>query len=371
MLDIDIYLIMSIMMELVYDKNTNTYMRTVGTERKNVENTLKQLYNVSKALVFSSGMNAISVTLDVICEQMTDGTIFLYADELYCDTESKVIPELAKKYKTIQFVKFNLKNDELKNILENDNDSKIECIYCESCSNPSGHMIDFDLIKQYKKKSIKNYFVVDNTWLTPVIFNPFRYNADIVIDSCTKYLSMGKAMAGASMFKNKNDYIFKRVDDMIRFLGIHVSPYNCKIIHDGLCNLKYTMEKIYNRTQPILNFLQNNEFVDQIMYPELNDTNYKKYIKKFGPGVIFFHLKVDPEFQNIDNHKWKNVLKDFVEKNNIVSATSYGKSYDLIDQWPKRDSVGLFLRFSVGYEEDTEIINKLNSLFVDLQNIKK
>jgi cystathionine beta-lyase/cystathionine gamma-synthase len=43
--------------------------------------------------------------------------------------------------------------------------------------------------------------IVDNTWLTGVIFNPLKHHADVSLASLTKYYGAGTAIAGAIVFK--------------------------------------------------------------------------------------------------------------------------------------------------------------------------
>lgn len=69
-------------------------------------------------------------------------------------------------------------------------------IYAETMSNPLLHIADIpELSKICKRKSLK--LVVDNTF-TPLIVTPAKFGADVVVYSCTKYISgASDLMAGA------------------------------------------------------------------------------------------------------------------------------------------------------------------------------
>ena len=68
------------------------------------------------------------------------------------------------------------------------------------------------------------YVVVDNTWLTGVIFNPLQHHADVVVASLTKYYGAGSAIAGTIIFKDFK--YFNEAEDFLGFTGIHLSPHD-------------------------------------------------------------------------------------------------------------------------------------------------
>ena len=43
--------------------------------------------------------------------------------------------------------------------------------------------------------------MVDNTWLTSSVFNPFDFDIDIVVTSLSKYYSAGSCIGGAIIYK--------------------------------------------------------------------------------------------------------------------------------------------------------------------------
>jgi hypothetical protein len=47
----------------------------------------------------------------------------------------------------------------------------------------------------------------------------------------------------------------------------------------------------------------------------------------------------------------------------VLYQTSYGKTYDLIDMWPKLDGDGIWLRLSIGSTGTTDLIPNLEKLF--------
>jgi cystathionine beta-lyase/cystathionine gamma-synthase len=74
----------------------------------------------------------------------------------------------------------------------------VKCFFFESCTNPSGQMIDFEILDKLKQICPKSSIVIDNTWLSSEFFNPFlcSNSVDYVVNSLTKYYSGGKCIAG-------------------------------------------------------------------------------------------------------------------------------------------------------------------------------
>ena len=54
-------------------------------------------------------------------------------------------------------------------------------IFIESASNPNGDIFDYSIIPKLRKICKTLTIIVDNTWLTHVIYNPLNNNADIVV----------------------------------------------------------------------------------------------------------------------------------------------------------------------------------------------
>eukprot|EP00494_Astrolonche_serrata_P026810 UN27073 len=113
----------------------------------------------------------------------------IMGDEMYCDT-SRLLKYLRDKYQKFDLYDVNVTDS--KSILDLFNgkcNKGFNVFFIEACTNPTGQIFDYSLKEQMKKLSEKLIFVVDNTWLTSAIFNPFEHGADIVLSSCSKYLS--------------------------------------------------------------------------------------------------------------------------------------------------------------------------------------
>ncbi len=76
------------------------------------------------------------------------------------------------------------------------------------------------------------YFAVDNTFCTPVLQQPIKFGADLIIYSSTKYIDgQGRALGGAVVGKDK---LVEEINGVIRTLGNSLSPFNAWIFLKGL-----------------------------------------------------------------------------------------------------------------------------------------
>jgi cystathionine beta-lyase/cystathionine gamma-synthase len=346
--------------DLVIDGKTKYYMRTCGTLRDIVANKIKDIYDCQYTEMVCSGMNSIYITIETAMEHVTDkNAIYLCSNELYCDTP-KVFDHLIQKHPNIQMMLFNPNDSEnlRKIIIEHKND--IKCFFTEACSNPKSYMIDWSILNLLSSSCV---IIVDNTWLTGKIFNPFNYGAHIVVESCTKYLSNGMCIGGAISFKRIDDPISHAICKKIDYMGIHISPIHCQYISNGIDKLDDTLQKISLRTEELYNHLLTIPNIDHIMSSlNTNHPNYviiKKYIVKYNVGVIYFHIRT-VKFRT--DKDWKKHIFECVKMNNITLETSFGKRYDLIDMWPKKDHDGIWLRLSIGSEERYPIKERLTNL---------
>ena len=101
----------------------------------------------------------------------------VYGNELYCDTP-RTIKYMSSVYNQGKLFSIDVTNDQEILTLFNDKlDKKIPTIlFIESCSNPSGNIFNFELIGTLKKTNKNIIIIVDNTWLSGAIFNPFHFS---------------------------------------------------------------------------------------------------------------------------------------------------------------------------------------------------
>lgn len=339
-----------------------------------LEEQLSNLHKGELALVFGSGMGAIS-TLFLSLTQKNQK--ILSHRTLYGCTYSLLKNWLPRFGVETEFLDLNDAN-----FSEKLSDKSVRFIYFESISNPLLEMIDFERIVELVKKENthrteenKILVAVDNTFATPWALRPLESGIDFVVESLTKNISgFGTDMGGAIITSRKYETALKvaRKD----FGGIMTSHSAWHILVYGISTQALRFEKQQENAMTIAQFLEGHDKVESVTYPGLENYKYRmlseKYLKtpegKFAPGtMIVFRLKgSEAQTANFINDLAKNSYS-------ITLAVSLGLTKTLIelpgfmthaalsDQDKKKcDIDAKVVRLSVGLENVQDLINDLD-----------
>jgi cystathionine beta-lyase/cystathionine gamma-synthase len=256
---------------LVFTPNGTSYYynRSSSGPVDVLRNKLMVRYGVMDCVITPSGMCAISTLLHTLCSNSAYKKITLvYSSELYQDS-----PRLFEHIKdiygdVIELNPFDIdkQQSELPEIFCTFTSNDVVILFVESCSNPNSHTFDFDLIPQLRQTKALVHVIVDNTWLSSAIFNPFRFGVDFVVTSLTKYYSAGTAIGGAIMGSGK---WMGAVFDWVRFNGLHVSPHNAQIISDQMETIDSRIQTSSNLTLKVLDQIKTNPKIIDLMHPSL------------------------------------------------------------------------------------------------------
>lgn len=334
------------------------YCRTVSNESIELVKKIKRGYtckgHVVHPLIVPSGTTATSVSLNVYAKKFklannNTSPNIIYGNELYCDT-----------VRTIKYLNM-FEACPMYVIDVNDTDAIMELfvklkdqdniLMLESCSNPSGFIFDWKIIPKLRKISKKLIVIVDNTWLTHIIFNPFLCHADIVVLSLTKYYGAGNHIGGAIISNSSN--IYGSMNHYVKVFGLHVSPFACKIIGDAMTSIENRIIHTSLITKQVVEFMKNNKF--EFDHPcEHSRDKVEKYFNKnsnsniFYPGVIRFSLPLSCE-------NAANLIKSL----DIKFETSYGSAHSRISNYLTKitDNV-THLRLSIGSADNYQRLHK-------------
>lgn len=201
-----------------------------------------------------------------------------------------------------------------------------KCVFAETIANPALVVLDIEKFANIAH-SHEVPLIVDNTFATPINCNPFKWGADIVTHSTTKYMdghamSVGGAIVDSGNFDwtkypdkypglcspddsyhgitytekfGKQAYITKATSQLMRDLGSIQSPQNAFLLNVGLETLPLRVERHCYNAQKVAEFLEKHEKVAWVNYPGLKSNKYYDLAQKIMPngtcGVISFGLK--------------------------------------------------------------------------------
>lgn len=355
-------------MSQTIDSETKAYIRTSSTIREEVGVAISTLYNQSskvkkQTMLVSSGTQAIYMVLKTLATlNDKEPCCILASDEVYSCTRGKVFRSLAKDFSHLTIQYFDVSKKGALEASVTKSESKRIIVYVESCTNPNGKIPDFAALRDLHKQHPNIVIVVDNTWLSPAVFDPFAWGAWIVIESCSKYLSNCKTIMGCVTFAEPlcSDVFIREFGNTLRVLGIHVPDRTCQVLAEGTETLESRIAASYLRVLQLLPILA--EHCDIVRHPSINSLAKSLFAKDLGPSVIAFHIPWT-KMKTLNNKQWKRQLEELLEKHSILYITSFGHSVDSIDCYPHSDKAGLWLRLAVGYTPNDEFIAKTLAMF--------
>ncbi|VVA44016.1 Cystathionine beta-lyase [Candidatus Roizmanbacteria bacterium] len=336
------------------NKGGYDYSRTVNPTRIILEQTLAQLDGNFFGLAYSSG----SAVLANIVALLKKEEEILFSSDAYGGTYRFIVNVAGS-----QGVKFKIVDltDYVKTevILKNNN---IKVIWIETPTNPLLKVVDISRLSVLAKK-YRSLLVVDNTFASPVIQQPSRFGADIVVYSTTKYINGHSDVIGGAL-TTSNAELYSRLKFLQNGIGAILSPFDSWLTLRGLRTLELRMKRHIDNAEKIAEFLNKHKKIKKVYYPGLFTGDQKKIVKKqmIRPGgMLSIELK-----EKYDVKKFLNSLKYF------PLAESLGGVESLIDHpasmthasIPKeeREKIGLsdgLLRISVGIENIEDLIEDL------------
>lgn len=329
-----------------------------------VENKIAKICKGEKARLFSSGMGAIS---SVIMHCLNNGDHIIIAKNIYSTTSNFI-----KNYLTLKFnITYSIIEDNNIESIKKLINKKTKAIYLESPTSKLLTMYDIsEIVKVAQKEDIKT--IIDNTWATPVFFNPLELGVDFEIHSCSKYIG-GHSDIVAGVIIGKEKEINEISHEEFSLLGAKIAPFEAWLIMRSLRTLPLRMRQHYESSLEIANFLQNHKCVQEVFYPALKSSEYYELWKNQmsgATGVFAFNLKtnnIDEIILFINKLKIFKIGISWGGHESLVYATSLS-NLELAKSNMKTEFPLGMIRLSIGLEDKDDLIEDLKNA---LEHIKE
>lgn len=260
------------------------YTRMQNPTIEAMEDAVADLEGGYKALGCASGMAAIHTVFTAL---LNAGEHVICSKSVYGPTNTLLSTVMNKFQINATFVH----TSDLKAVEEALLPST-KVIYVETPGNPTLETTDLESISKLAHKN-NALVVVDNTFMSPILQQPFNFGVDIVLHSMTKFLN-GHADVVAGIIVVKDEITYKNFRRILNQLGGVIDPFNSFLVHRGLKTLALRMEKHSNNSIKIAEFLEAHPKVKWVMYPGLKSFPYYAIAlkqHKAPGGMISFELK--------------------------------------------------------------------------------
>jgi methionine-gamma-lyase len=236
-------------------------------------------------MVLGSGMGAISVTL-ISLLRTGDGIIY---GNVYGCTDS-LIRMLAAKFGIDAFFVDTTDPAAVARCLEENRHVRV--VYLESPENPGMGMADIRAISRLTDKH-RAALVVDNTFCTAYLQQPFRLGADFVVQSLTKFVNgHSSSIAGHVMgpFPFMKGELFNTAKD----LGPTPSPMDSWINSMNVQTMAHRIDAACESAARMARFLESHPDVEKVNFPGLESHPQHHLVgrqMRNGGTIISFELK--------------------------------------------------------------------------------
>ena len=356
-------------------KQAHVYSRISNPTVQDFEQRLKLLSGSLAVLALSSGMAAISNTIMALAGS---GANIVTTRSLFGNTISLFEKTFKPWGLAVRYVSMD-NPDGIDRAIDHDTCA----VYLESVTNPQLEVADCALISAVTRQR-RVPLVVDNTLMTPYLFNTKEAGIDIELLSTTKYISGGATSVGGAIIDNGTfnwegspklassaaktgamAFMASLRQEVYRNVGACLSPHNAYLQSLGLETMSLRIDRSCDNALRMARFLESHPRVRAVNYPGLAGATshpiaQKQFGDKFG-GLLTFDL---------DSQEACYALMDALQLIRLATNLNDNKSL-ILHPWStihaeyspeQRLAMGVrptMLRLAAGIEDHDDLIEDL------------
>ena len=224
-----------------------------------LENKLADLENGVGAVVFASGMGAVST---LYAATLKAGDHMVASEAMYGPSRS-IMETFFKDFGVeATFVDTGDLSAIEKAIRPN-----TRLLYVESPTNPTMVLTDIEKVSQIAHQN--NILVaVDNTFSSPYLQNPLDLGADIVLHSLTKFINGHADIVGGALIA-KDPVVYARLRKTMSYFGANMDPHQAYMVIRGVKTLSLRVERAVENAIKVARYLENHPKIAWVKYPGL------------------------------------------------------------------------------------------------------
>ena len=316
-----------------------------------VESKLADLDNGEAALLFSSGMAAVTVSLLTV---LSSGTHVVMTDDCYRRTR-QFVTQFLERYSV-----------EATQVPAGDYDAleaairpNTRVIFSESPTNPRLRVADLPRMVQIARRHGVQT-IIDSTFATPINQRPLEFGADLVVHSATKYMGGHNDLLAGVVIGSKR--MITELRQTQALIGAICDPNTAYMLLRGLKTLKLRITYQNEVGLKLARFLQEHPRVRRVYYPGLpshpDHAVAREQMSGFG-GVVSFELDADLETtaRFIDALEIPYLGPSFGGTEGLVEQVALAGYYELSSE--ERAAIGIsdaLVRLAVGVEDVEDLL---------------
>ncbi len=335
------------------------YTRSGNPTREALEELLAEMEGGARGLAFASGMAALTT----LFLHFSSGAHLILSADLYGGTY-RVLDQIFTRFGLAASYVDTTSLDAIKDALR----PETRAILVETPGNPLLGIADIRAIAGLCRQH-RLLFIVDNTFMTPLLQRPLDLGADIVVHSATKYLG-GHNDLCAGVLVAREAKIGAELYFLQNSTGPILPPQDCWLLVRSLKTLALRLERQCQSAQLLATWLQQQPQVETVYFPGLPEHPGHRLIQQQASGYgAMLSFRVDSPAR----------ARQVLERISLISfAESLGGVESLLTlpaiqthgdiPAAERQRLGIceaLLRLSVGCEDVEDLRNDLQQALMD------
>ncbi|WP_082235626.1 trans-sulfuration enzyme family protein [Halobacillus massiliensis] len=317
-----------------------SYSRENNPNTDELGRSVAALEGAPAGVASSSGISAIMAGILSVAES---GDHIVTAEDLYGGTHQLITKELASfgiEYTMVSFADEQAVKDAIQ--------PNTKLLYSESVSNPFLRVENIEvLVEMGREHGIRT--MIDNTFATPYLLQPYKQGVDLVVHSATKYIG-GHSDVTSGVVVGHEDLIAKAKRKVIG-LGTNLSPFEAWLTQRGSKTLALRMKQQSENAELVARALSEDSGIERVFYPEK--------VSERGKGAIVtielnHNADVEAFFKSLG---WIKLAPTLAGVETTVSYPIRTSHRSLTEE--ERKNIGIndyVIRLSIGIEEAEDII---------------
>ncbi|WEG12514.1 aminotransferase class I/II-fold pyridoxal phosphate-dependent enzyme [Pullulanibacillus sp. KACC 23026] len=317
------------------------YSRIDNPNTNELGRAVAEIEGAKAGVATSSGMSAILIAFLAV---LKPGDHLVACWDLYGGTYQLITEELSDFGIQSTLVDFSNLNE-----VEKATQPNTKLLFSESITNPLLRVENIAGLAALAKAH-QLVTIIDNTFASPYLRQPFLQGADLVVHSATKYIG-GHSDVTAGVVVGRADLVEKAKTKGVH-LGTTLSPFEAWLASRGLKTLSVRMERQVSNAASLAAYLKTRQEIKHVYYPELINGKGQSAIVTIELNDQFVDLSLF--FKSLS---WVKIIASLAGVETTVSHSTTTSHRAL----PKElcDKLGInqnVIRISVGIEDEKDII---------------
>lgn len=325
----------------------NVYIRPHNEPVRAAEAMIAELEGAAEALLFPSGMAAISAAF----RSLPNNARAVVQAGIYWGT-THWIRKFSER-RDIELIEVDASD---RGALKDAIGANVDLVFIETPSNPWLKTVDIAHAAEITHTA-GGVLVVDSTAASPILTRPLEFGADIVMHSATKVLNGHSDVLGGVLATRGESETWQAIKEDRSEAGAVMGPFEAWLLLRGLRTLPLRVERMCENAMKVARFLADHPQVTDVYYPGLENHPGHEIARSQMAGGYGYVLSI------IVNGGAEEALQVAGRLQVFLRATSIGGVESLVEHRPSIEpQSGLpegLLRLSVGIEDAGDLMDDL------------